>query len=169
MTRYWRIAFSATCLIASVLLIVLWVRSYQIIDSPHVRLSGYILCRITSFQGCMYFRVDKVQALNEFPPRNPGRYEPSWFWPRWGWWAPTTEEYANGRPIPKARFPWFSYTAFKTFCSLQTPIWFWLMICGAIAAAPWIRQLRWRFSLRTLLIVSTLIAVVLGLIVVLAR
>jgi hypothetical protein len=34
-----------------------------------------------------------------------------------------------------------------------------------IAYAPWIRQHRWRFTIRTLLIVTTLVAVVLGLIV----
>ena len=39
-------------------------------------------------------------------------------------------------------------------------------ICGTLAAAPW---LRWRFSLRTLLIATTLVAVVLGVIVVSSR
>jgi hypothetical protein len=32
-------------------------------------------------------------------------------------------------------------------------------------AAPWLRQLGWRFSLRTLLIATTLVAIGLGLIV----
>ena len=41
-----------------------------------------------------------------------------------------------------------------------------LLVCfAAFAVLPWIRQLRYRFSLRTLLIATTLIAVALGLIV----
>jgi hypothetical protein len=41
---------------------------------------------------------------------------------------------------------------------------YWLLLSGvaALATLPWIRQLRLRFSLRTLLIAITLIAVVLG-------
>src|SRR5438105_3321157 len=38
--RYLRISFSATCLIACVLLIALWVRSYWWVDELHVRLWG---------------------------------------------------------------------------------------------------------------------------------
>ena len=47
-------------------------------------------------------------------------------------------------------------------------IYFWIptLIFATITAAPW---LRWRFSLRTLLIATTLLAVVLGLVVYLAR
>jgi hypothetical protein len=39
------------------------------------------------------------------------------------------------------------------------------LLLGTLAAVPWIRQLRWQFSLRTLIIVTTLVAVLLGLIV----
>ena len=43
----------------------------------------------------------------------------------------------------------------------------WQPVAGAIAFAtlPWIRQLRWRFTTRTLLLAVTAVAVVLGLIV----
>ena len=49
--------------------------------------------------------------------------------------------------------------------AIMAPYWFWLLILTALAIAPWIRQLKWRFSLRTLLIATTLVAVVLGLVV----
>jgi hypothetical protein len=49
---------------------------------------------------------------------------------------------------------------------LFAPYWFPVLISGVLAAVPWIR---WRFSLRTLLIATTIIAVVLGLIVWLRR
>jgi hypothetical protein len=55
------------------------------------------------------------------------------------------------------------------FCAshyLQTfyeiPVWFAILTTATLASAPW---LRWRFSLRTLLIATTLVAVVLSLIV----
>jgi hypothetical protein len=44
------------------------------------------------------------------------------------------------------------------------PIWFPVMIASIVAVAPWIKY-RPRFSLRTLLIATTLIAVVLGVVV----
>ena len=40
-----------------------------------------------------------------------------------------------------------------------------VVLSPVLAAAPWIRDFNWRFSLRTLLITTTLIAVGLGLIV----
>ena len=48
--RYLRIAFSATCLIACVLLIALWVRSYTVKDSFR-RGNGGTLLNIQSHRG----------------------------------------------------------------------------------------------------------------------
>jgi hypothetical protein len=45
------------------------------------------------------------------------------------------------------------------------PLWCMVLIPAALGVGPWLSFLRWRFSLRTLLIATTLIAVVLGLIV----
>jgi hypothetical protein len=44
------------------------------------------------------------------------------------------------------------------------PHWFPVLLTAMLFTVPWIRQLSWRFSLRTLLIATTLVAVVLGLI-----
>jgi len=49
------------------------------------------------------------------------------------------------------------------------PHWFLIALSATFAAVPWIRQLKLRFSLRTLLVATTLIAVVLGLITYAAR
>ena len=38
-----------------------------------------------------------------------------------------------------------------------------VVLSATLATVPWIRHLSWRFSLRTLLIAMTLVAVVLGL------
>ena len=52
---------------------------------------------------------------------------------------------------------------------VNSPHWFLVMDAALLALLPWVRHLRWRFSLRTLLIATTLVAVVLGLIVYFAR
>jgi hypothetical protein len=49
------------------------------------------------------------------------------------------------------------------------PDWLVLVLVTMVGILPWYDQVRWRFSLRTLLIAITLVAVVLGLIVVLRR
>jgi hypothetical protein len=48
---------------------------------------------------------------------------------------------------------------------VKLPYWFLVSIVGSLAAIPSARKIRRRFSLRTLLIVMTLIAVALGAIV----
>ena len=47
--------------------------------------------------------------------------------------------------------------------AISTPHWFVTLLFALFAAIPWIRR-KWRFSLRTLFIVTTLVAVMLGLI-----
>jgi hypothetical protein len=78
-----------------------------------------------------------------------------------------------------ARFPnspTYYYNSFQGRLRIGTPKtweagaisishWIYILCFAALAVLPWIRQLRWRFSLRTLLIATTLVAVVLGLIV----
>ena len=49
----------------------------------------------------------------------------------------------------------FSYVVIKLYAMLA--------IASFLATTPWIRLIRWQFSLRTLLIATTLVAVVLGL------
>lgn len=47
---------------------------------------------------------------------------------------------------------------------ISVSLWLLVLITGVLAAAPWIRE-KWHFSLRTLLIATTLVAVLLALIV----
>jgi hypothetical protein len=49
-------------------------------------------------------------------------------------------------------------------CGIQVPYWFIVLVTAAFSVAPWIQWSK-RFSLRTLLIAMTLVAVVLGLVV----
>jgi hypothetical protein len=140
--HYLRIAFSVTCGLAFVLLIVLWVRSYWFTD-------GTKNLEIVSMRGKMYFyeafAYTQTPTRADFLPANwmlrkylglqtligpPGR---------------NLVPYGDGVAVP--------------YCCVAPFI---LML----AVVPW---LRWRFSLSTLLIATTLVAVVLGLIVWAAR
>jgi hypothetical protein len=137
MPRYLRIAFSATCLIACVLLIVLWVRSQHHLDSANGPLLGKELIA-TSRNGGV--------ALG------------------WGnrsiskWHVKHVKEPTSSRE---------GYTYVLGFGvnaaipAIFVPHWFTVLLSAFLAIAPW---LRWRFTLRTLLIATTLVAVVLGLI-----
>jgi hypothetical protein len=52
---------------------------------------------------------------------------------------------------------------------LMLPYWFVILVGATLAIVPWIRMPRWQFSLRMLLIATTLIAVALGLVVYLTK
>jgi hypothetical protein len=140
--RKLRIAFSATCLIACVLLIVLWVRSYWWEDAlGWVQGSARNVFAIGSMYGW-------AQIMYE-----PGGDSEEMLLPRFC---------RLQRPPDRSMksMPSFALTANASFTSFRFPIWVLVLLVAAIGAVPW---LRWRFSLRTLLLATTLVAVVLGL------
>jgi hypothetical protein len=139
--RYLRIAFSATCLIACVLLIALWVRSLTWTDC--------LACRTYISYG---FIVDSAEG-------HIGLYYPS-VGDAWQRSASQTAE----------DFVWAFTKQIESnwLFSIAIPHGVCIAAFAAIAALPWIRLFS-RFSLRTLLIATTLVAVVLGLIVAVLR
>jgi hypothetical protein len=148
--RYLRIAFSATCLIACVLLIVLWVRSYWWYDMVQIK-STWRLLQIHSSCG--------RTVLCQF---NFGR-NPSTSAKRA---KENIDDIYSGvggrhtvRPAGNIRLPFGSNVS-----TITMPQWPAIVFAATLAAAPWIRWSK-RFSLRILLIATTLVAVVLGLIV----
>jgi hypothetical protein len=139
-----RIAVSAVCGILCVLLIVLWVRSYWWHSYINWRNSAGGL-NVSSYQGV-------VDILRHSIPTNAAGWsimeEPA------NKWAART----NGRPpslIPRVvRGP--------AAIGIQFPYWLLMLVTAAVAALPWVKS---RFSLRTLLIATTLVALLLGLVV----
>jgi hypothetical protein len=125
-----------------VLLIVLWVRSYWICD---VAYGGF------GFPG--YLQIDsnhgdiKLIANAEFTP------------PKWS--------YTSCVPSVNDQV-WFikldTKSTFGWLLNLSIPHWFSVGVTASIAAASWFGWAR-NFSLRTLLIATTLVAVALGLVV----
>jgi hypothetical protein len=59
----------------------------------------------------------------------------------------------------------FHFTGWGEPFVVGIPYWFLVPFTMAVAALPWIGKLHWRFSLRTLLIATTLVAVALGIVI----
>ncbi|MFL6546619.1 MAG: hypothetical protein ACJ8LM_15765 [Candidatus Udaeobacter sp.] len=137
--RKLRIVFSAFCGLACVLLIVLWVRSYwrlQIVE----RMVGLHAFQISSVKGHFAIAYRKPYAAL-------GRY----------YLSVLAGDAADWRKAGKAGF---AYCRDGTVTELVAPHWLLAGCAGLLSATPW---LRWRFTLRTLLVATTLVAVVLGL------
>jgi len=136
--RYLRIAFSVGCGIACVLLTILWGRGYWWMDKRLLPSFGGNVIVLAS--GCGYLE------FGQYP-------EGKFVLPDWTFWHEQAEFFGQRGP------PWGS--------SRHWRIAYWIpVLCTAISSLlPWIRQLKWHFSLRTLLIALTLVAVVLGMVV----
>ena len=139
-----RIAFSGTCVIVAVLLCALWVRSYWWVD----QLNGPVpLSQVVHISSLPH----KIMILRlKSRPSEFGVISTSV-----AAWMDAQERYSTK---PLSAVPTFSVSSHV----IIFPHWFATMLFATLTALPW---LRWRFSLRTLLIATTLVAVVMGLIV----
>ena len=149
MLKYLRIAVTALSLTACVLLIVLWVRSYWRFDEVEGRMANCNIF-IKSVQGRL-----RSGAVSSPRPQN------------WSWRTLLigSESYGliltlpGGKTLSLRRV--FSFSSSAGRFVLWVPTWLPTLIFAAFAAAAWLAQLK-RFSLRTLLIATTLVAVGLG-------
>jgi hypothetical protein len=150
--RKLRILWTVFCGIACVLLVVLWARSYWRIDGLSFPLTSRLSLNLGSMPGCTGAGISpKSMSL-------PNQPLPSWN-------SGSTEEWLN---IPVAARPYNPSRIWGTFFAsgegVVVPYWFAILIIACLATAPWIHWSN-RFSLRTLLIATTLVAVVLGVVV----
>jgi hypothetical protein len=151
--RYLRIAFSATCLIACVLLIVLWVRSYWRVDQLWYYKST-TMRGVNSKQGV----ITAYYSRTQLPPSYGESY--------WKYGTEVVSEFINLADDSRVKIPrpnpfrWDNRLP-NTF-GVQFPFWLAIAIVAVFGSIPW---LSWHFSIRTLLIAMTLVAVVLGAIV----
>jgi hypothetical protein len=142
--RKLRIAWSVGCAIACLLLIVLWVRSYWWTDAVYIA----HLHNVVSMRGelCIDCGVSHPASQTQLS-RHYGPIDSLSIWNGDG---------KVSRDIDAVGVTWPANWT-RIF-----PIWLLTGRIAAVSTAPW---LRWRFSVRTLLIATTLVAVVLGLIV----
>jgi hypothetical protein len=166
--RYLRIAFSAACGIVCMLLIVLWARSYVYSDSLAGPVSGTKSLMVASLAGAVQFRLDDRKWSNA------GSFH----------WRKTTESVTDLNEALEAfhrlRAKLGSTQAFTRINNstrigwdgdtLFLPCWLLVLVTGTLAAAVGMqRPYRFCFTLRTLLVATTLIAITLGLIVYFSR
>jgi hypothetical protein len=157
--RYLRIAVTAFSLTACVLLVALWVRSYSIHDAIQGTLGvierADLRVDMASWQGRL------CVSLKSFA-RTAGQ--------KWGWnatsaedWELTLQRAAGWGPLtPPPNFVSFSTGPRKNGWVIWSPHWFLCALAATFAIAPWMHRIGWRFSLRTLLIAMTLVALALG-------
>jgi hypothetical protein len=145
MLKYLRIAVTALCLAACVLLIALWIRSYRVQDVVYgwFPFPGYLQINSTCGDIKIIANAEKQEAVWRYNSRAPEARGRNWFFNleqhnRFGWWLDIT-----------------------------VPHWSLSLALAGLAALISVHWSR-RFSLRTLLIATTVVAVGLGLIVYLA-
>jgi hypothetical protein len=146
-----RIAWSVGCGIACLLLIAVWVRSYWIQDG----LGRPILTPSETTVDCVVSSRGVLAVVRQTVPTMPN----SGFTPNWSHSATPPRWNVPGH------FLW-SHDG-KDFL-IQFPTWLPVILLAAATGSPWL-GLKLKFSLRTMLIATTLVAVVLGLIVVVLR
>jgi hypothetical protein len=144
-SRKLRIAWSVACGVVAVLLIVLWVRSYLASDRVSYSDPNGYHTTLGSNRGCMYLIHHRWL---------PGK-------------GPVYHNWARGSGKAKEHSMPFGWTTpRKGATQLVIP---YFCLVPAIVTAAFVPWLPGRFSLRTLLIATTLLAVVLGLIAYVAR
>jgi hypothetical protein len=145
-----RIAWSVWWGILCVLFVVLWVRTY---------------CRIDLFWGPVTTRGQIVVVSMRgrvFAGENYGGRSTQWS-------TQSGNLYAKWRSASTTIFPardalGFALVADPNSLGMVVPYWFAVLVAAIFAKIPWAHWSK-RFSVRTLLIATTLIAVVLGLVV----
>jgi hypothetical protein len=151
MLKYLRIAVTALSLTACVLLIALWVRSYWRLDGISMPITTTRNIEIWSGGARVEFRMAEYGGPSG--PSNP------WYVAHLS--RKEVLDYVNAAGI-KRETRYFGRTQY----GFLLPIWLFVLVGITVATAPW---LPWRFSLRTLLIATTLVATGLGAVIYLSR
>jgi hypothetical protein len=140
--RYLKIGWTVLCGLACILLIALWVRSYWRHDYLYHLNKTVDYIGIESDAGIISFTRLDLQVY----PRSTQQMAEGWTHDI----LPLNSSSSN----PKK----FQMDHTSGFLLVVFPNWSLIIPLAALAAAPWIR----RFSLRTLLVATTLVALVLG-------
>jgi hypothetical protein len=155
--RKLRIAWSTLCVSLFVLLIVLWANSYVSCTSL-----------LRDFDDRKVKFTSQTISIFNCSGRLVVASRPTGLWPHpYGWRAyifrvdgPNHEQWTQG--LADSQFEWESS---PTQWYIKLPDWLLVLVFGCAGMLPWIHQLKLSFSLRTLLVATTLVAVLLGLIV----
>jgi hypothetical protein len=157
MLKHLRIAVTALCLTACVLLIALWVRSYWWENSLclHRPNSNELCCTTLIGHFYVYWGEDLFSEPGVPGTTNEWSFENWNVKQRWGAEIFNDQDFVRG----------FSYYSDNENVSVSVPLWSLALLAGGLAAVQWLPWSK-RFSLRTLLIATALVAVGLGVFVV---
>jgi hypothetical protein len=145
--KYLRIAWTASFAIAAMLLITLWVQSYSHLTTIQVAVTASARYYLHSYSGTLALQVWERSFLgNEYMPFFRESDLASWL-------------------TPNACFKLIRTSGLGISA---ISISYWLLTAGTLTLAP-LAWLPWRFTLRTLLAATGLVAVALGTIVVLCH
>jgi hypothetical protein len=160
MARKVRIAFLALCGIVCVLLIVLWVHSYWCRDVIFAQHPAWGSISVVSLQSKVSWIVGRQRPTRR-KPHFEMRSIPI---------ALAIAEMEGMEPaLPEGRSASsFTIERWRDSFGMVLPYWFLILSVVVLAAIPWL-PLSKRFSLRTLLIAITIVAVVLGIVAVANR
>jgi hypothetical protein len=140
MRWYLRITVSVLSLAICVSLVCLWLRSYHSKDYVTGPLPGTRSWGLLSHRGKLVLAIHNYKMPWSFHPKSVedlGFDQLTLFRPR--------------PPLP----------------GIVLPYWLFVFSSGILALIPWVEHVKWRFSVRTLLIAITMVAVALGLVVLL--
>jgi hypothetical protein len=146
--RKLRIAWSVTWGVLTVLLIILWANSNVSVDKFAVPVTQATYFKFVSVPNQFGIGFDD----EAFTDGAICTHTPTDEW---------LHDYFADNGSPWSEEPSF----FKEGGCVAVPYWFGVLIPATFTLAPLLFELRWRFSFRTLLIATTLLAVALGLIV----
>jgi hypothetical protein len=148
--RKLRIAWSVAWGVAAVLLVVLWVRSFGVYDGFTKFDGNSYSTSFGSVHGVILLHKE-LELPSVFGVGDPQLHTRK---PH-GW------RYASSKNDGAFDLS-FNWDSGRNYWVLVIPIWFLVGMCASFAIAPWLRR---RYSLRTLLIATTVVALVLGVIV----
>jgi hypothetical protein len=146
MLKFLRIAATALCLTACVLLVALWVRSFETYDDIVGHVGQTRLVVVCSYDGYLGAGTSVWPSLP--PPYT--EYHP---W-RINSFRIGDESWFSGDSLIRWRY--YEASAAVNDSVVLVPHWFVASLTAALAGAPWVRFSK-RFSLHTLLIATTLV------------
>ncbi len=142
MLRYLRISVTAACATAAILAFILWIRTGFACDTvfgPLPDQRGFV---VTSRQGGLSVGVS---------PDGPST---------WGSHTLPPDTVPN---LPYKGGLGFGVVSTPTRIAFRSPYWFYVLVTGSIAVML-VNQTRWRFSLQTMFIAMTVVAMALGIV-----
>jgi hypothetical protein len=170
--RKLRIAWSAAWGVVAVLLCVVWVGSYWRHDILRFPIPGVPPLGSPKLKSRLIRQYD-IRSHNGVVYWSASGIGKGWQWKSYK----ITEGqvgFMDGTGKPLKSYAGFRFKIYSAATNtrpsrfvVSVPYYFLALAVSALAAAPWIHWIRWprRFSLRTLLIATTLVAVALGLVV----